>query len=148
MRERLICVAALTVFAMFAAVPSFAAGLLGNQYYGFKIGLRTHGDDDNKDIGDSVFCILDFNIPVGRHADARIDLVGGDLVRDDMNETSMGALCGFNYHFTPDSNVNPYAGIMIGFLNTEEETDIYGHRSPEDEDDSGLSKIIHYGEMI
>ena len=145
MREKIIRIAVLAVLVLGVGVQSgFAQGLLGKRYIGFGIGQMTPGDDDIKDIDDSILQLGGgINIPVNPNVDAVVSLfyakLEGDVEGIDVEATAKGVLGGVNYHFTPDQKANPFVGIRVGFVSTEAEASVAGYSESEDEDDFAIA---------
>jgi opacity protein-like surface antigen len=145
LREKFIRIAVLVVLVMgVAAQSTLAQGLLGKRYMGFEIGQTTPGDDDIKDVDDSILQLGGgINIPVNPNVDAIVNLsyakLEGYIEGVDYEATAKGVLGGINYHFTPDQKVNPFVGILVGFVSTEAETSVPGYSESEDEDDFAIA---------
>jgi len=145
MRAKFISTAVVAVLIMgIAAQSAFAQGLLGKRYIGFEIGQMTPGDDDIKDVDDSILQLGGgINIPVNPNIDAVVSLsyakLEGDVEGIDVEATAKGVLGGINYHFTPEQKANPFVGIRVGFVTSEAEASAGGISESEDEDDFAIA---------
>lgn len=145
MREKFIRITVLTLLVMGVAVQSgFAQGLLGKRYIGFEIGQMSPGDDDLKDIDDSILQLAGgINIPVNPNVDAVVSLsyakLEGDVEGIDVEATAKAVRAGINYHFTPEQQANPYVRISVGFVSTDAEASVSGYSESEDETDFAIA---------
>jgi len=147
MKERLICVVALTVFVMFVAAPSFAKGLLGNRYTNGMLGQTTPGDDDLREFDDSIiYGMLYFNFAVNQNLDANASWRGssmeGDIEQTNFEVNTQTILGGIDYHFSPGSKMNPVVGVKVGYTFVEAKASASGYTEPsgfEEDDDFAFS---------
>lgn len=145
MKEKIIHITISAVLVLGIAVQSGSAqGLLGKRYIGFNISQTTPGDDDVKDIDDSILGLgVSINAPVNTNVDAVFSLgyskLEGDFMGIDFEATSIGFLGGLNYHFMPDKKVDPFVGIAAGLVKTDAKASYFGYELSDDEDDFGIT---------
>ena len=143
MKERIIHITITVVMVLGIAGPA-QGGLLGERYIGIQVSQTTPGNDDVKDIDDSILGLGGIiNVPINTNVDAVFSLgyskLEGELVGIDCEATSIGLLGGLNYHFTPDEKVDPFVGIAVGLVKTSAKASYLGYELSEDQDDFALS---------
>jgi opacity protein-like surface antigen len=147
----------LTGLVAMLAVISIAAdadaGILGKRYIGASVGQVTPGNDEVKDIDDS---IISYGVGLRLPINANLDFVGsigqskldGDTTMYDPmlgfydvdiegTGTSLGAL--LQYQFKPGEQVNPFVDVGVLWGKSEIEASVAGYTESEDDDDTGVT---------
>jgi len=126
MKKILALTAALFMSLTLSAANSWAQGLLGNRYLSVSFGNLFPGNDQLREIDDSVAQIgLDFNFPVTKNIDifaaAGYSKLKGSLPGDFLESTSETARfdAGVAYQFFPGQAFNPFVRGRVGYVNVD-----------------------------
>lgn len=117
-----------------------AGGLLGRRYIAVEIGQMRPGDDDLRDIDDSILHFHNvLNVPWNANLDLRASvshtMLDGGYRVPGLESKATTLRSGVNYHFSPDRQMDPYITAGIGCVRSEVKAGSGGYRTEEDEDD-------------
>lgn len=145
-------VQALSISAVVAMAGNAHADVLGKRYAGIAIGQVTPGDEDLKDMVDSIdVYALGMRLPASPNIDvvASVSLskMDGKAVlvdpylgpvdyKADADGTSLSAQ--LQYHFTPGGTVDPYVDFGILWAKSEVELKALGETFKDDDSDTGF----------
>ena len=114
-------------------------GCLGKHYLGFSIGNTILGDEDLENLDYSILSLGgNINIPVGPTTDFVISLSYSKSEAEfgsiDVTASSTSLIGGFNFHFGPEQNIDPFIGLRFGIVRSEAEASLYGYSADDYED--------------
>lgn len=143
----------IAILTVILVVADADAGILGKRYIGASVGQVTPGNDEVKDIDDS---IISYGVGLRLPINANLDFVGsigqskldGSVSEYDPylgfyeidvegTGTSLGAL--LQYQFMPGDQVNPFVGVGVLWSKAEIEASVAGYSESEDDDDTGFT---------